>query len=167
VEQEYYNWIFFGIQQLHRLHLDKTAAFFHGKFAQLLRNVGLVPQWPEALDRTYHTKSPQWKAFTQALWDIVQVTRERHLPTPIFIPLLSFSGDYGKPDGLLKMVLQWSRQAEEAARAVGFLTVSLEEAFTAEGYRSRWVNSWDGHPDAQCNEVYAHRLAEAIAPMLK
>jgi hypothetical protein len=67
VEQQRYDWIFFGMRHLHRLHLDKTAAFFRVKVDQLLRNVGLVPQWPEALDRTYDTSSPEWQAFTQAL----------------------------------------------------------------------------------------------------
>jgi len=167
VEQQRYDWLYLSIRQLHRLHLEKTARFLYLKVDQLLPEVGLVPQWPEALDRTYDTSSPEWQAFTQALVDIVQVTRVRQLPTPVFIPLLSFSGDYGKPDELLKMVLKWSRQAEEAARAAGFAAVSLEEDFIAEGYRSRWVNSWDTHPDAQCHEVYARRLAEVIAPMLQ
>jgi len=166
VEEQRYDWFFGGMRQLHRLHLDKTAHFLHVKVDQILREVGLVPQWPEALDRTYDTNSPEWQAFTQALVDIVQVTRARQLPRPIFIPLLSLSGDYGKPDELLKMVLKWSRQAEEAARAAGFVAVSLEGDFIAEGYRSRWVNTWDTHPDAQCHEVYARSLAEVIAPML-
>jgi len=97
---------------------------------------------------------------------MVALTRARQLPPPLFVPLLQCSGDYGHPDRLLQMVLRWTRQAADAARTAGFVVVNLEEDFTAEGFREHWVNTWDPHPDAQCHEVYARRLAAVIAPLL-
>jgi lysophospholipase L1-like esterase len=123
----------------------------------------LGPDWMEALDRTYQPDSAEWIAFTGALADIARACRERKLPAPIYALLLQGDGDFNHPDRTLAKILEWSHKAGEAAEKAGFTVVSMEERFKAEGSRKRWVNPWDGHPDAQCNRVYAEELAKAIA----
>jgi len=166
VEREQYRWLLTGAFSPHYLGLWHAAAFLRERVDHGLQNAGLVPTWPAALSRTYDPSSPEWLAFTGALADIVRLTQARGLPAPVFVPLLSFSGDYGHPDALLHKMLAWSHQATEAAQAAGFVTVSMEEAFRAEGARERAVNAWDNHPDAESHSVYARRLAEALAPMV-
>ncbi len=119
--------------------------------------------WIPELDRTYQPDSAEWIAFTTALADIARACRERKLPAPIYALLLQGDGDFNHPDRTLAKILEWSHLAGEAAEKAGFTVVSMEARFRAEGSRKRWVNPWDGHPDAQCNRVYAEELAKAIA----
>ena len=167
VERERYAWLLRGLYALRYAFLSHTAMFATKRADRLLQVVGRIPSWPDALDRTYDLQAPEWGTFTAALADIVRETRARHLSPPLFMPLLSFDGDYSKPDTLLQRVLKWSHQAAAAAHAAGFETVNLEELFRAEGLRVRAVNAWDNHPDAECHSVYAKRLADAVAPIVR
>lgn len=167
VEIESYRPLFRGIETISRVGLTRTAAVLDEKIARLLVLTGRVPDWPEALDRTYARDSREWQAFTEALTDIRRVSDTRQLPSPIFIPLLYGNGDYAKPDRLLSMMLKWTRQAAQAANAAGFRVVSLEDDFKQQGNRIRWVNPWDGHPSRECQVTYARRLAAAIAPVVR
>ncbi|MCR4411917.1 MAG: hypothetical protein NUV77_05755, partial [Thermoguttaceae bacterium] len=115
----------------------------------------------------YDPASAEWKDFEKALADIAAMCRVRSLAAPVFVPLLQGSGDFGRPDESLANIMRWCRQASDAARRHGFVTVSLEEAFKQEGYQDRSVNPWDGHPSARCNEIYAEELAARIAPILR
>ncbi|HEV3341070.1 MAG TPA: SGNH/GDSL hydrolase family protein [Pirellulales bacterium] len=126
----------------------------------------LGPDWIDALDRTYQPGSPEWQAFESALADIAAACRERSLPAPVLALLIQGNGDFANPDRHLSKVLEWSRKSATSAERSGFITVSMEAAFRAEGSRNRWVNPWDGHPDAQCNRVYAEELAKAAAPII-
>ncbi len=167
VELERYRRLFDAIQWMARFGLRKTAGLVHTKTDQLLRNLGLVPQWQEALDRVYDPQSAEWQDFERALAEIHTLCTARGLPPPVFVPLLQGSGDFNQPDAYLANILRWCRQAEETARRLGFATVDLEPAFRAEGDQDRRVNPWDGHPSARCNEVYAEVLAQRLVPLVK
>ncbi len=167
VELERYRRLFDAIQWMARFGLRRTAGLVHSKTDQLLRNLGLVPQWQEALGRVYDPQSAEWGDFQRALTEIHTLCTARGLPPPVFVPLLQGSGDFNQPDAYLSNILRWCRQAEEAARQIGFATVDLEPAFRSQGYQDRAVNPWDGHPSAQCNQVYAEVLAERLVPLVK
>lgn len=162
VEIERYRRLFGIARTLDSIGCSRTAVLVNELTAGVLRRTGRVPEWPTALDRTYDPNSAEWKAFEQALADIRTICDEHHLPPPVFEPFLYANGDYNKPDRDLKMILKWTRQAADAARRHGFEVVNLEPDFMAQGNKVRWVNRWDGHPNAECNVIYARRLAEAI-----
>jgi hypothetical protein len=111
--------------------------------------------------------SEEWKAFCGALRDIKTACDERGLSAPVFAPLLQGEGNYSSPDRALGKIAEWCSLAADAAKNAGFQVVSMEEPFKAEGWRCRFVNRWDQHPDAQCNRVYAEQLAKAIASVIQ
>jgi lysophospholipase L1-like esterase len=162
VELDRYQWLFRTIKQLHRRHFRESVQFLSGRLDLLLRNLGLVPQWQEALARTYEPDSPEWQAFTGALRDIHALATAGGKAPPIFIPLLQGDGDYNAPSEHLRSIMGWSRQAADAARDAGFVVVEVEATFKKEGNRQRRVLAWDGHPDPQSNRVYAGALEPAV-----
>jgi lysophospholipase L1-like esterase len=166
VEVERYRPVLAAFGVLKKYGLGRTAGFLNTRTDQLLRNVGLVPQWPDALDRTYAPDSAEWLAFDQALAEIRDLCARRGMPRPVFVPLLQGSGDFNEPDPLLARFLAWSAQAEAAARGHGFTTVNMLASFKAQGFRNRSVNRWDHHPSAECNRIYASHIADAIAPIV-
>jgi lysophospholipase L1-like esterase len=166
VEMERYRPFFAAFGVLKKYGLGRTAGFLNTRTDQVLRNVGLVPQWPDALDRAYAPDSGEWLAFEQALADIRDLCARRGLAQPVFVPLLQGSGDFNEPDPLLARFLAWSTQAETAARDHGFATVNMLAGFKAQGFRDRHVNRWDGHPSAECHRIYASHIADAIAPLV-
>jgi len=149
---------------LHDVGLHRLAGAFDLRSYQVLCNIGLVPQWPEALDRSYQAESKNWREFVVALEDIRKLCDIHLMPAPVFVPLLQGNGDFNQPNEQLAHIVRWCRQAEQAAAVAGHRTVNLEADFRAQGDMNRWVNQWDGHPNAQCNQVYAKRLAEVLAP---
>ena len=167
VELERFRRLFETLHDLGKVGLPRTSGFLRDRLDRGLRNVGLVPSWPEALDRTYVENSTAWRDFEAAIEDIKSMSDARGLPAPIFVPLLQGSGDFNHPDAFLEHVLKWSRQAASAARREGFTVVSLEKAFRSQGHRDRSVNSWDDHPSAECNEIYARSISMAVAPMIR
>ena len=118
-------------------------------------------------DRVYEPNSEPWRQFVLALPDIKQISDRRGLPTPIFAPLLSGSGNFARPNEHLRYTMKWSRQALRAAKRQGFYTVSMESDFKAQGERGRHVNQWDGHPSAECHEIYARKIAMAARDNMK
>lgn len=167
VEMDRYRPLFAALDGLRSCGLARSADFVHRRTDQLLRNVGLVPQWPEALDRVYRPDSGEWRAFEGALADIRSICAKRNLPPPIFAPLLQGSGDFNEPGELLSRIIAWCSQAEAAARRHGFLTINMQESFKAQGPRDRHVNRWDQHPSAECHEIYASHIAAAIAQVIE
>ena len=166
VEMQRYRPIFAALGVLQKYGLGRTAGFLNTRTDQLLRNAGLVPQWPEALDRAYAPDSAEWVAFEQALADIRDLCARRGLPRPVFVPLLQGSGDFNEPDPLLARFVAWSNQAEAAAKDRGFTTVNMLASFKAQGFRDRHVNRWDQHPSAECNRIYASHIADAITRLV-
>ena len=144
------------------LGFKKLANFLTVRTDNLLRNCGLVPSADVALDRCYNVNSTEWKAFQEALSDIQDTCQTRGLPSPILVPLLHANGDYNAPDEHLQYLVKWCRQVSQTAAAIGFTVLDMEEEFKREGDRIRFVNPWDGHPDAKCNEVYASVLEPAV-----
>ena len=166
VEVERYRPVLAAFGVLKKYGLGRAAGFLNTRTDQLLRNVGLVPQWPDALDRTYAPDSAEWLAFEQALVDIRNLCADRGLPPPVFVPLLQGSGDFNEPDPLLERFLGWSAQAEAAAQDRGFTTVNMLASFKTQGFRDRHVNRWDQHPSAECNRIYASHIADAITQLV-
>ncbi|HEY4641162.1 MAG TPA: SGNH/GDSL hydrolase family protein [Thermoanaerobaculia bacterium] len=162
VEIERYRNLFRLTHVIDAVGFTDTAKFLNEGIADVLRATGRVPQWPVALGRTYQKNSPEWKAFVQALADIKAMSDARHLPPPIIMPLLYGRGDFAKPNAELALLLEWTREAADAARSAGFEVVNLEPDFMTQGVQNRWVNKWDSHPSRECNVIYARRLADAI-----
>ncbi|MFQ5718536.1 MAG: hypothetical protein ACE5IK_03215 [Acidobacteriota bacterium] len=135
---------------------------------RLAEITGLVPTWQESLDRTYAEDSPEWSAFVAALAEIRAIATRRGLPPPVFAILNqgTFTDrptDYVHPDSELVIYLRWYHQAEEAARAAGFITYDhQDEIATRLNDESLAVNVTDGHPSAHLNQLYAEKLTAAI-----
>ncbi len=57
----------------------------------------------------------------------------------------------------------WSRQAEEAARGIGFVAYNYEHEIPRElPSESLWVNSGSGHPLAGLHRVYGEKLYRKV-----
>jgi lysophospholipase L1-like esterase len=126
----------------------------------------MIPTWSEALDRTYVKTSPEWQDFVKALKDIKQMSDEMKLPQPVFVALNQgqFTGqDYVEPNETISYFLKWTRQAEAAAREVGFRTLNYEKEIATELKQDSLVlNAVDGHPSSKLNELYAKKLLGVV-----
>jgi lysophospholipase L1-like esterase len=162
VELENYQWLFRWIRKLGRLGFHRTANVLNLRVDQLLRSVGLVPSYNESLDRAYQVKSAEWQGFTAALRDMYDTAMAHTGRAPVFITLLQGSTDYNVSSPYVDYMLRWTRLAGAAAREAGFRFLETETAFKREGFRSRWVTAWDGHPDATCNRHYADILFDEV-----
>jgi len=167
VERERYDFLFRPIRAFQALGLRRTAEFLAVRGDQLIRNVGLVPDWIEALDRAYDPDSVEWKEFERALIELRAICDARALPPPVFAPLLQGTGDFNEPNRLLSKILEWCSRAEKAARNAGCVTVDSQDDFKKQGYRDRAVNRWDPHPSRECNEIFARNIAEHVAVLVR
>ena len=167
VELDNYRWLFLGIETLGRCRLVATRQFLKTRCGQLLRNIGVIPQWWIALDRVYQPDSTEWQAFCAALKSIKAHNARRGLPPPLFAALWYGRGNFNQPDTRLRLIAKWCRQATRAAQTAGFEIVDMEPAFLRQGDRNRWVNAWDGHPSAECNRIYAEHLSRPLAAALR
>jgi lysophospholipase L1-like esterase len=158
VELEQYEYFFRAFRLLGRLGFHRLAKALSERFDQLLRERGWVPSHLEAMNRAYALDSRAWSQFLSALREIHRMAIDHTGRRPIFITLLQGTADYNVSGPYVDYLLRWTRQAAEAAQTIGYRTVETETAFKREGYRSRNVAPWDGHPDAQCNQVYADAL---------
>jgi lysophospholipase L1-like esterase len=172
-ERERFGLILNSIDSMRSIGLRNVAERTKSLIEKGLNTMGHMPLWPEALDRTYQKDSGEWQNFEQALRDIYRTTRAMNLPPPILALLnqgvsTSEPTDYSHPHGLLKTYLRWYDQAREAGRGIGFTVVSFEDLF-AERLANQVlaVNPYDGHPSAACNAIYAERLAEIVAPLVR
>lgn len=151
------------------LGLTRSGAFLSAQTRRLLVGVGVIPEWLEALGRSY--RGNEWRAFEVALETIARLCERRGLPAPIFAALLQARtiDQLREPDETHETILGWFAQATEAAQRAGFRTVgyraALIEAF--EPGTSLQVNRWDGHPSAACNEVYARGLLPLVEAELR
>lgn len=172
VERERYQRLFEGISGLRRIGLARVSEELLRRVTALLERTGRIPGWREALQRTYDKDSDDWKDFVEALNEIRAISDSRGLPPPVFAVLNQGTSsiaptDYGNPDETLKLYLQWYRQAEEAAKKAGYTTVNFEKEFATElAGEVLSINPLDGHPSSRCNEVYAKKLSEEIAPSI-
>jgi lysophospholipase L1-like esterase len=148
-----------GLPALGQLIIDATYGFAEK------RNV--IPRTDKALERTYITASPEWQDFVKALGDIKQTSDEMKLPPPVFAVLnqsARIGSDYDHPSDFLARVTRLSRQAEEAAKELGFLTLNYEREIPVElANDSTSVNALDGHPSAKLNELYAKKLFATVS----
>lgn len=172
-ERERFKWWLDSIEDLKTIGLRNVADRAKSVAERMLIALGLMPAWPDALNRTYQKDSPEWRAFEQALHDIREITASRGLPPPILAVLnqgvsSTEPTDYSRPTGLLLVYLRWYDQAREAARAVGFNVVSFEDMLADRlSNQVLAVNYYDGHPNAACNAIYAERLAEVVVPIIR
>ena len=138
-------------------------------FYALAERAGLIPGWQAALQRAYEPSSAEWRDFLGALRDIRRVSDELGLPRPLFA-VLTHGGaptDYENPVGDVERRLAWDRQAEEAARGIGFATYNHErEIRNRIRDESLQVNPADEHPSANLNRVYGEKLYRKITDVL-
>jgi lysophospholipase L1-like esterase len=126
-----------------------------------------IPRTDTALERTYITTSPEWQDFVKALRDIKQMSDEMKLPSPVFAVLnqsARIGSDYDHPSDFLARIIRLSRQAEQAAKELGFTTLNYEREIPVElANDSTSVNPLDGHPSAKLNELYAKKLFATVS----
>lgn len=152
--------------------LPYVARLLDEAFFRAAERLGVIPDWPTALDRAYEPASEEWALFTRALRSIRASCDEAGLPPPIFAVLNQGAypdrpADYARPDAALARFLRWYRSAEEAARAAGFETYDHEQEIAAGlAGEPLGVNRVDMHPSARLNRVYGEKLYEAVARRL-
>lgn len=155
-----------------RVGLNYTAKLTHQLYYQPLINMGKIPQWQVALQRTYETDSKEWKDFTKALEDIKALSDKLQLPAPIFAVLNQGTYTdkptyYSKPDENLLQFLKWYEQVETTARAAGFNAYNhQQEIINQIDNEILAVNKFDGHPSASLNRIYGEKLANTIKQIL-
>ena len=89
--------------------------------------------------------------------EIVRQCRSRGvLPVWIFMPTLDDTADDDGPE-----------QLERLAKAAGFVTVSLADAYANHPRESIWVARWDRHPNANGHALIAEKLVERLHDMDK
>lgn len=130
--------------------------------------MGWFPSWLEVLGKSYDKSSNDWAEFEKALIDIKSKSDSMGLPAPIFSvlnrgPNKKKPNNFKNPDKVLRIFIDFYRQAEESARIIGFTTVNVE-AELAEEFNDKVmaVNSLDAHPNADVNEIYARKLFSLI-----
>ena len=146
-----------------------VARLVRDGFYGLVERAGLIPGWQAALQRAYEPSSEEWQGFLGALRDIRRVSDELRLPRPL-LAVLNHGGaptDYENPVGDVERRLAWDRQAEEAARGIGFATYNHErEIRNRIRDESLQVNAADEHPSANLNRVYGEKLYRKITDVL-
>lgn len=150
--------------------LRYTADLIDGAFYGTAERFGWIPAWPDALQRAYEPSSNEWRFFVQALRDIRRISDGLRLPPPMFAVLNSgrYSSDFDDPPEYLKRYLAWWRQAEEAARAAGFVTYNHELEIPRQiEDEPIGLNVLDDHPSAKLNRVYGEKLYRKIAELLE
>ncbi|MCB0358525.1 MAG: SGNH/GDSL hydrolase family protein [Bdellovibrionales bacterium] len=141
---------------------------------QLLFAIGeatkMFPPWWDALDRTYQTHSPEWRAFEGALAGIRQLSEQQFLPPPVFLVLelgtsSSAPTDYrDENDEMLNRFRRWHAKAKAAAKDAGFRVFDHEQAFRDElAGQVLAANPLDGHPSPQQHHIYARSLVQAVS----
>ena len=134
-------------------------------FHSAAERAGLIPDWQDALQRTYEPSSDEWRSFVQALVDVKGMSDEMRLPPPIFSVLNHgrYSSDYVQGAGYVERYLAWSHQAEQAAREAGFVAYNHEdEILRLIGHEPMYLNVLDDHPAANLNRVYGEKLFRTI-----
>ena len=173
VEMDRYLIQVFLIQSLKLAGFNDISEVLDRGYGKLLTQLGKIPDWNIALQRTYEKESDEWKQFQEALRDIKTMSDDMRLPSPVFAALDGVSSttkptDYNNPDETLKIYLRCYHQAEEEARKIGFTTMNFEEEFareTSNGITA--VNRKDGHPSSKMNEIYARKLFQVITPIIE
>ncbi len=152
-----------------KLGLTRSGDFLHERTWDVLVGVGAIPDWIEALGRSY--SGPEWKVFELALAQIAKICADRGLPRPIFAALLQAGtiDQIREPTVHGKAMLAWHEQALAAAERAGFRTLFFHEALLEafEPGTVLAVNRWDGHPGPECNRVYAEGLLPLVEADLR
>lgn len=149
-----------------RLNLPRTGKFLKERIDQVAIALGGFPSWEDAVDATYRTNSAEWQDFLQALREMKGISDARGLPPPIFISMT----DYKDPATASRnkkeyyaLSQRWHRQAEAAAREIGWVTLNCENEIPRDAPES-WlvVNRFDRHASHPLNQIYAQKLFTAL-----
>ncbi|MGD0855800.1 MAG: SGNH/GDSL hydrolase family protein [Dehalococcoidia bacterium] len=173
IEKSKYDIYFNLIDSLSLFGLEEVKGILHSGYQIVLTKLGYIPSWQVALQRTYEEESPDWKQFVAALQDIKTMSDDIGLPSPVFAVLNSgwrydTPTDYNNPDDELALYLRWYNQAENAARKIGFTTVNFKEEFARQlPNEIMAVNRYDRHPNSRMNEIYAQKLFQVVAPIIR
>lgn len=155
-------------RNLREFGLPYTGKIFFNSFYSAAESLEIIPTWQVSLQRSYDPSSEDWESFIIALKDIKQISDRLNLPPPLFVILNQgvsndMPTDYGDPDENLELYLKWYHQAEEAAKEIGFISYNHEQEISDQlQEESLAINTMDGHPSAQLNEVYGKALYEQI-----
>ena len=154
---------------LEQVGLKRLAERYRFGLGQAGLRLGLFPDWPVGVDRTYQPESKEWRAFVGALEDIRRMSDEMGLPSPLFAVLSE--GSYPdrpvnleQPDSYQQQMLRWYAQAGAAAQQAGLQAFDYnQEIARAFASQPMAVNFLDGHPNAEANRLYAQKLYEILA----
>ncbi len=142
---------------------------FRKSFFSVEEKLGRTPSWLSLIRESYTEDSPDWHVFLDSLNGIMKISDERRLPPPLFAVLnhsvyFDRPVDYANPDERVATYLAAVRQAETAAKDIGFVTHNYEEEILSnfpDGHFT--INRFDNHPSAPLNEIYAEKLFRVIA----
>lgn len=146
---------------------------FRNSFFSIEEKLGRTPSWSSLIKVSYAEDSPDWHVFLDSLNDIIKISEERGLPPPVFAVLNHgiYSDrpvDYTNPDEQVATYLAVVRQAEAAAKDIGFATHNYEQEILSNFPDGRFtINRFDNHPSAKLNKVYAEKLFEVIMETYK
>lgn len=166
------NLVLRGSAWIRRLGFRLTSEVIEQVFYGIPERLGWIPNWVDALDRTYEPSSPEWQAFLQALRKICRVSKERGLGAPLLAILNQGAysdgiSDYQKPDATLQQFLRWYEQVRLAGERLGFRTYDhRSEIIEQLGPQTLAINIVDNHPSAELNQVYGEKLAAEISRRL-
>ncbi|MBU2707299.1 SGNH/GDSL hydrolase family protein [Zooshikella marina] len=153
---------------LNSFGLSYTGKVLKELFYTLAELFGIIPNWQDALDRTYNRSSQEWDLFEKALIDIKDISDSLDLPPPVFAILNQGTytdkpTNYASPNSDLQLFLKWYHQAEEIAKNIGFTVYNHEkEIIDNLNNKNLAVNVLDGHPSSELNKVYGEKLAKII-----
>jgi hypothetical protein len=158
---------------LEQVGLKRLAERYRFGLGQVGLRLGLYPDWPVGVDRTYQPGSKEWQAFVGALEDIRRMSDEMGLPSPLFAVLSE--GSYPdrpvnleQPDSYQQHMLRWYAQAGAAAQQAGFQAFDYnQEIARAFASQPMAVNFLDGHPNAEANRIYAQKIFAILAERIE
>ncbi|MGI0117388.1 SGNH/GDSL hydrolase family protein [Zooshikella sp. RANM57] len=154
--------------KLRKYGLRYIGEIFKKLFYKSAEKFGIIPNWQDALDRTYNITSQEWTLFEKSLIDIKNISDSLSLPPPVFAILNQGTytdkpTNYASPNNDLQLFLKWYRQAEELAKKMGFIVYNHEEEIINNlNNKNLAVNILDGHPSAELNKIYGEKLAKFL-----
>jgi lysophospholipase L1-like esterase len=154
---------------LNSLNLNLLSSRVEAGLKNLAILCHLMPDWPEALQRTYELNSEEWNNFRRALEDIREASDSMELPKPIFAVLTQGvyadrPTNYKQPDRKTQYFIDWYFQAELEAKNLGFRTINfMEDIIDQFPSTILAVNAEDGHPPEELHHLYAEGLKKLVA----
>jgi hypothetical protein len=137
-----------------------------------------IPSEIEYLKMVYDKTGKDWKIFLRSLADIKSQAEQKKLPPPLFAVLNHFPWihslhDLDSPSPEARVLQGFLRQAGRAAREEGLNVVQFESEVFSLLQKGQLkpsdipLNVLDSHPSRHLNEIYARRIVQRLALLLK